>query len=187
MTGSTFLMVSPQTKETDMQLRAFQFSLTSLFGLTVLVALACTALLNATPLWSSTWFSLTIFVLLLGTLAAIFRQGSRRPFWIGFGLFGWVYLLLAFEPWADQYVAPVLLSTHGIAWLEASVGSEKGQGVISNVIVTGNSNSMIRLWKFSNSFLQIGHSVFALLFGLFGGMVAGWMSGTAKRVADDLA
>ena len=169
-----------------MQLRAFQFTLMSLFGLTVLVALACTALLNATPLWASTWFSLTIFVLLLGTLAAIFRQGSRRPFWIGFGLFGWVYLLLAFEPWADQDLAPALLSTHGIAWLESSLGNEEGQAVVNNVIVTGSSHSMIRLWKFSNPFLQIGHSVFALLFGLFGGMVAGWMSGSAKRVADDL-
>jgi hypothetical protein len=160
----------------------------------VLVALACTALLNATPLWASTWFSLTIFVLLLGTLSAIFRQGNRRPFWIGFGLFGWVYLLLAFEPWADQDLAPALLSTHGIAWLESSLGNEKGQAVMNNVIVS-TSHSRIHLWNVSSgspavinpSFLQIGHSVLALLFGLFGGMVAGWMSGTAKRVADDLA
>jgi len=170
-----------------MQLRAFQFTLTSLFGLTVLVALACTALVNATPLWASTWFSLTIFVLLLGTLSAILHQGSLRPFWIGFGLFGWVYLLLAFEPWADQYVAPVLLSTHGIAWLGSSLGNEEGQGVIKKVTFSGSGDNMIRLWKLPYpSFVQIGHSVFALLFGLFGGMVAGWMSGTAKRVADDL-
>ena len=170
-----------------MQLRAFQFTLTSLFGLTVLVALACTALLNATPLWASTWFSLTVFVLLLGTLAAIFHQGSRRPFWIGFGLFGWVYLLLAFEPWADQDLTPALLSTHGIARLDSSLENEGEPVVIKNVI-SFTTHSRIRLWTLSNpSFMQIGHSVFALLFGLFGGMVAGWMGGTAKRVADDLA
>ena len=82
-----------------------QFSLLSLFGLVALTALACTALMNASPLWASTWFTLTILLLLPATLAAIFRP-RNRAFWLGFVLFGWAYLFFAFGPWGGRCVDP---------------------------------------------------------------------------------
>ena len=120
---------------------------------------------------------------------------------------------MAFEPWTDQNLEPALLSTHGIAWLESSLGNEESQARINHAIVSGSGHNMTRPWNLASgsptvfnpsvsgsgqnmirlryvnsglptvcnpSFLQIVHSLFALLFGFFGGMVAGWMSETAK-------
>jgi hypothetical protein len=79
----------------------FQFSIAALFGVTVFVALACTALLNASEWWGSATCTLTLVVLLVAVLLSVFRRGPSRAFWVGFAIFGWAYVLLIFWPAPD--------------------------------------------------------------------------------------
>jgi drug/metabolite transporter (DMT)-like permease len=79
----------------------FQFSIKALLGSVVFVALACTALLNASEWWASAACTVTLAVLLIAVLASVFRRGPRRAFWLGFAIFGWTYVLLTFWPASD--------------------------------------------------------------------------------------
>jgi hypothetical protein len=73
-----------------------QFSLWWLLGLTALVAVGCTALMNASAAWAMSLHSALLALLLVAVLRAIYRHGAVRAFWIGFALFGWVYLILVY-------------------------------------------------------------------------------------------
>jgi hypothetical protein len=77
-------------------MRRPQFSLRWLLGLTALVALACTALINASDTWAMLLHSSLLASLLVAVLRAAYRRGAVRAFWVGFALFGWVYLILVY-------------------------------------------------------------------------------------------
>jgi hypothetical protein len=92
-------------------MRRPQFSLWWLLGLTALVAVACTALMNASDTWAMLLHSALLGLLLMGVLRAVYRHGPVRAFWIGFALFGWVYLILVYwvhynSQFADEFNNP---------------------------------------------------------------------------------
>src|SRR5262249_25141423 len=72
---------------------------------------------------------LTFGILCLAILGVVYRRGSRRAFWLGFALFGWVYMGLASGSWWEpgenrqplvttlllERVHPLFLPRHGIA------------------------------------------------------------------------
>src|SRR5215469_5613287 len=61
----------------------------------VLVTACWLAALRSDKLDALRWFyALTIAILLLAVLAARLARAERRPFWFGFAVFGWAYLLL---------------------------------------------------------------------------------------------
>jgi hypothetical protein len=76
------------------------FSLRELFLWTAFVALGCVALRNASGTLSAAMLSLAVLVLAAAILLAVFRDGGRRAFWIGFGTFGWLYLLVLALGWS---------------------------------------------------------------------------------------
>lgn len=76
-------------------MRHFQFSLRWLLGATALVALGCTALLNATTLWESLFVSFTLVMLVTAVVLAAYTRAATRAFWVGFCIFGWGYFLIA--------------------------------------------------------------------------------------------
>src|SRR5262245_50774088 len=115
-------------------------------GLMIFV-LACgvgTAALNAsTALWDSIVFSATLMILAYSILLAIQR---RRTFWLGFALFGWVYLISSLIPPVESR----LLSTKGIAYLDAKTANRQTLRV-SAIAISGNGHSPedledIRIW-----------------------------------------
>jgi hypothetical protein len=77
-----------------------RFSIRQLFVWTALVALACVALRNASPIWVASLLSLTLLVLTVAVPLAIFRNERSRAFWIGFALFGWIYALVLGYSWS---------------------------------------------------------------------------------------
>jgi WD40 repeat protein len=183
-----------------------QFSLISLFGLVVVVALACAALVNASPLWASASYTVTLLFLLTATLAAVFRP-QNRAFWLGFIVFGWAYLFFTFGPWVGGCVAPPLSSGQGLVYLESKLAREDGS--LSSVpflsdgrlIVSGSGPGTIRLWNVATagqpqepfgwwvpgargSFHQIGHSVVSLVMALLGGILACWLRSKPTTPAD---
>jgi hypothetical protein len=111
-----------------------------------------------------------------------------REFWLGFGLFGWAYLVSSLVP----PVEPRLLTTKGLAYLDAKTANR--QSLPLTVAVTGNGHSLadledgsIRIWDAQTGkpiprptgsfakFCRIGHSLLSLLAGLIGGFMGAWL------------
>jgi hypothetical protein len=86
----------------------------SIAGILVWVALlgvGFAGLRNPSLLWSNALFSVALGTLTLAVLAAVYRRGRRRAFWVGFATCGWVYLLLALGPANESLVSPYLVTT----------------------------------------------------------------------------
>jgi hypothetical protein len=151
----------------------------------VLICGVGTAALHAsTDMWASIVFSSTLLILTASILLGIY---DHRPFWLGFALFGWVYLGASLIPSVEAR----LLSRKGLAWLDAKAMNRQVMSVTftpdgRTLLETGTHE--VRLWDaatgkplspigtFSN-FLRIGHSLLALLAGLLGGFMATWLQG----------
>jgi hypothetical protein len=86
----------------------------SIAGILVWVALlgvGFAALRNPSLLWSNALFSVALGTLTLAVLAAVYRRGRSRAYWVGFATCGWVYLLLALGPANESLVSPYLVTT----------------------------------------------------------------------------
>ena len=62
----------------------------------LIVALGLAALRNSSATWAGMTFLLTCAVLCLAIVGVVCDGNARRAWWLGFALFGWGYLLLAF-------------------------------------------------------------------------------------------
>src|SRR5262249_23261991 len=78
----------------------------------LLLAVGFAGLRTATPLWASAVFTLAVALLATASLGAAAGRGRPRTACLGFGLFGWVYLLTTFWFWPgpNGVSAPPLLT-----------------------------------------------------------------------------
>jgi hypothetical protein len=108
-------------------MRRFRFRLRSLAILVLLLGVGLAALRESNKTWDSSVFSSTLAVLLISILLAVHRIEKRRAFWIGFAVFGWVYLALTLVPSIESR----LITTKGLAYLAAKVlrSSPAGAGL----------------------------------------------------------
>jgi FG-GAP-like repeat len=98
-------------------MRRFRFHLGTLVILVLLVGVGFAALRESNATWDSSVFSITLGVLLISILLAVHRLASRRAFWIGFALFGWIYLALTLMPSIESR----LITTRGLAYLDSKM------------------------------------------------------------------
>jgi hypothetical protein len=75
-------------------MRELRFSIAGLMGIVLVAAVGLTALKSASRIWAGAMLLLTCGILTLGVVGAIYRQGTRRGWWLGFSLFGWGYTAL---------------------------------------------------------------------------------------------
>jgi hypothetical protein len=190
-------------------MKRFRFNIASLLGIILVLGIGFAALKVASDLWESGVFTLTLGALPISVLLAYHRLGSRRAFWIGFALFGWVYMALALIP----SIEPRLITTKILAYLdskmpgrliesfddpdfypETTIGntptSNVTRGGIQSVTVEQTpagtvavtSGKLISNWSYiSDNFVRIGHSVFALLFGWLGGQLSNRLCRTSRE------
>jgi hypothetical protein len=98
-----------------MTMSRFRFSLLGLAGMVAIVAAACGALVYATS-----WLAVAIWcgvdlLLMVAALGAIVRSQPQRAWWIGFALFGWLFVVTIdgpFSLWKHQLPLQVLMSTN---------------------------------------------------------------------------
>lgn len=163
-------------------------SIFGLMGVVLICAVGVAALRAASALWAGGVLLLTLTVLGVTLLGAIFRRGARRAFWVGFALFGWGYLILACGPWFGQEVRPNLATSlvfdmvyarmHAVSTGEASVDYD-GDGRADLVLAQGPltmpgmtiAYTSIPWLPGARPFARIGHCLFALLAGGLGGML----------------
>ena len=88
----------------------YRFTLAQSMAIVLLIGVGLAAMRSASVLWSSTVFTLTVAVLSAAILGAMARRGRARMTWVGFALFGWVYLgmgpIMEMEPFAINKTVP---------------------------------------------------------------------------------
>jgi hypothetical protein len=120
-------------------MRAFRFTIASLLGLVLFVAVGFAALREATELWDSAVFSTTVAVLSASVLLAVHRAEQKRAFWLGFALFGWIALGASLIPPIESR----LLTTRALTWLDTKVPGRdwKFTWMLSAAPLNGLSNA----------------------------------------------
>lgn len=162
-----------------------RFNVASLIGVILVLGVGFAALREKTQLWESGVFTLTLAALLISILFAIRRAGKRRAFWLGFAVFGWFYLGLSLIPSIESR----LITTKTLTFLDSKVPGRSFQ--VQSVAFTTDGNRIatagqgqVGLWDAATgkpvggwsgtteSFVRIGHSLFALLVGWLGGQLS---------------
>jgi hypothetical protein len=167
--------------------------------LVLFLGISFAALREASPLWDGALLSVTVTALLIAILLAIHRAGSKRAFWLGFGLFGSIYLGLTLVPPVESRLA----TTQALVFLDSKI---PGRPAPSSTVTWGNppspppvvfqtagsgggfftSGSTLTLNVSSNSsggpaglwrgttenFIRIGQSILALAAAALGGLVS---------------
>src|SRR3954462_13313050 len=75
-----------------------RFTLAQLMAIMVYLGFSFAALRNADPFWASATYTLAIMMIAAALLGGFIRKGRARTAWIGFAVFGWVYLLIDVLP-----------------------------------------------------------------------------------------
>jgi hypothetical protein len=187
-----------------------RFSIASVLGVILVLGVGIAALRESTDLWESGLFTVTVGVLLLSVLLAIHRREARRAFWMGFALFGWTYLLFSMLPSIEPRLltttalaylnarapaTPVVIT--GQAWGDVTNGpniqavSFTSPSVKVDVAPSGGQGGVllsydVRKLLFAGggtpeNFMRIGHSLFALLASLLGGLLSQRLSRQEAR------
>jgi hypothetical protein len=86
-----------------------RFSIRQLLLATAFIATGCCALLNASSWVAAAFLGGVTLLLSAAVLFAIYRDGERRAYWIGFTVLGWTYLFLCFS----GFLSASSLSWHG--------------------------------------------------------------------------
>jgi hypothetical protein len=153
-----------------------RFSIRFLMAFVLVSAVGLAALRNANELWEGTMLLLALAAVGMAILGAIFMRGRDRAWWIGFALFSGGYLLMTFAPGLSNEVRPKLGTTHLLDEVHHRLTPLVSQDS------TREQWFVFREWERNLPALQsVGHSLFALVAGLVGGMIAVWFHGRRER------
>jgi hypothetical protein len=173
-------------------MRRFRFHIGSLVILVLVLGVGFAALRESTDLWDSGVFSLTIGILLTSILLAVHRTESRRAFWLGFALFGGVYLGLSSVPSIESRMMTTKLLAfldskvpgrliHHVFFQYSATNSVAPINQVQNVAFTPDTNllglvttgKLLGGWNgTTQNFVRIGNSLFALLAAWLGGQLS---------------
>jgi hypothetical protein len=133
-------------------MRSIRVSIAGLMGAVLIAAVCLAALRFASETWAGVTLLATCAVLGLAVVGVVCRDVTERPWWLGFALFGWGYLALAFWSPFNTTKLPTLTLIEAL-FKSADVAVPK-----------------FRLNDLS--FPQIAHCFWALLVAILGGMLA---------------
>jgi hypothetical protein len=82
-------------------MKRFRIGIAGLMAMILLLAATLGALRQGLALLASVTFATTALLLGAAILGAVAREGVSRMRWLGFAVFGWIYLGMAFGPWPN--------------------------------------------------------------------------------------
>ena len=141
-----------------------RLTIRTLMVLTAFVAVGLTGLWASTDIWGNGIFTAVLAILTGSIILAVYREGEGRAFWIGFALFGGVYLAASRSP-----VSTSLLPTLGLAWLPGVVAEARLNGRLYD---RGHDTEKDLVTGTPANFHLIGHSLLAVIVGYLGGIFA---------------
>jgi hypothetical protein len=159
----------------------FSFSLRSLIGFVTVAAGGCAALVYASPWIARGVCLLTITLLMFSVIMAVEGKSYGRVYWRGFAICGWAYFLITIAtPQHQVWTLPVLETLDDL--------SHRMPGV-STVDPSSLRGDELNAWRmerqrFRNSFIQIGHASFLLIFAFLGGFAAQLLRLRSDRTND---
>jgi hypothetical protein len=154
-----------------------RFSIAGLMITVLVIALGFAALRDPrSEVWASLIFTFAVIVLLTATLGSLIH---RRASWIGFAMFGWAGLFLAFGPLrpSDATPIPTPLTTMLLKEMSARLydnsmmpagSSAIGYQVYTDTAATIGGKSVMVPY----TLLQTGNSLFSLVAAGAGGVIA---------------
>jgi hypothetical protein len=80
-----------------------QFSLRSLLAAVTILALGVAALLNPSVWWEAAIWGVAMFFLATAILLVIYRRSETRAFWVGFVVFGGLFLSILLYSYAASF------------------------------------------------------------------------------------
>jgi len=195
-------------------MRKLRFNIASLLAVILVLGVGFAALRESSDLWESGLFSLTVGSLLISILLAVHRTESRRAFWIGLALFGWIYLGLTLMP----SIQSRLITTKALTYLDSKVpgrsstvtirfsrtGSPSPNNQVQNLVFAADgsllfsSSASLRVWDeatgkllggwtgTTENFVRIGHSLLALIAALMGGQLSRHLHASNRARASGL-
>jgi hypothetical protein len=188
----------PKTELPKRKRRWFQFSLRTLLIGVVAASLALAAMRYSTSAWTTGVVTVTILLLIASTALAFSSRIDRRPFWIGFAVCGWAYLVVI---GSTGFVAPEfalrLATTKSVEFLRDKfhppedfnepqqrfrfapalplLPSQVIKNTYSYQTDTDNDYPAVA-WNF----LLIGHCLWAIILATLGGVLARFAAGRSR-------
>jgi hypothetical protein len=191
-------------------MRRPRFTIASLLGIVLFLAVGLASLRAATDAWDSGVLGITLILLLVSVLLVIHRTAVRLAYWLGFALFGWAYLVMSMVPTVEVR----LPTTKALAYLDSKVSGrlagwtfvvttdgvggntgKPGQGAafsFSGSTPANNQLTYVRLWDAttgralagpngtSENFLRIGHSLPALVMAFLGAHLSRYLYASGR-------
>jgi len=179
----------------------WSFGLRQLFLGMSAIALGLVALRSASVTWVAVLLGLIVTVLASSILLAIYRLGPQRAYWVGFAMFGWLYMLVLVASWTIAQSAPSplradnlptqRLASRSYHWLydrefEKYYGSRQlgdyyhpmpGEEYVGSGLGTGGSlnGPVPPPGPNETDFVNVAHALWTLLFAAMGGCLAYWL------------
>ena len=178
-------------------MHSFRTSIAGLLGVILYFAISMAALRSASSLWAGFVLVAAVGLILFAILNVVLRHGPRRTFWGGYAVFSASYLgvsLLALPlptTWLLERLEPMMClpTAERVAiprnrfdqsfseWAKAhpdmhNFTIEPIENV--NVLVTYTVSTKAR-------FVQIGHGLFSVIFGVAGGLILGWVRSAREQ------
>ena len=148
------------------------FSIRTLLGVIAVVGVAFAVFL-ASGAW--TGFFVCVFAAMLGTavLAALYRSGEKRAFWIGFTVFASIYCLASRTEFGHNYMP----STKVMETIAARYVPPQPVFDLSNPpALTNRDERFLKYFpwgaKPTSPFIVNGHLICSIAMGLLGGIIA---------------
>lgn len=144
-----------------------RFRLRTLLILIAGIGPVCLGLRSPTAWWSWLFFLTTLITLLTSVLVVIYRQGQTRAFAVGYLVFGGSFLLL------------LLLANDGELAATRGINPISAMAISLYDLIHSASRNLHQTSHFI-AFVEIVHSLFALILGATGGYLAQFLALPAK-------
>jgi hypothetical protein len=180
-------------------MRRPRFTIRGICVFILFVAFSIAALRESTDTWDQVVFAGTLLTLSSAILLVVHRSGQQRAYWLGFVVFGWIYLVASLIPSTQSRLPttqallyinskmPARASSDELqlALLEQIVTAEAELSAASSSSVAPQTNTAVPLLRWAlqprvlrgagaseENFLRIGHGLLTLLVALAGGSLS---------------